>query len=62
MNQVGFKVDTSKKVGVLKRQIKLASERYCKGWKQKIVRVHPYFDAVSGNYIDGKILITINEI
>ncbi len=62
MRQIGFKVDVEKKPIILKRQIKLASERYCKGWKQKIVRIHPYFDAISGKYIDGKILITINEI
>lgn len=62
MRQKGFVVNKSKDSKVLNRQLILAITRYCQGWGNSVLRVHPYLDIVNnGQYDQTKILITINE-
>lgn len=62
MKQIGFVVNKSKDSKVLNRQLILAITRYCQGWGNSVLRVHPYLDILNhGQYHDSKILITIDE-
>lgn len=62
MKQIGFVVNKSKDSKVLNRQLILAISRYCQGWGDSVLRVHPFIDILKdGNYDESKILITINE-